>query len=145
MSTIKDITEYYTDYKFRKARLEGYKEEYRDLVVKIYKAGTPKGAKGLIIDDMPHGKSSSFDFMRAYEEVMHLNNIIEVEEFALSIREAVIEKYRDIAGRASTKYQVAMLRLEGRTNQEIADELCISVGRVEHIAAEINKNISGLL
>lgn len=145
MSTIKDMTEYYIDYQTRKARLEGYKQEYRELVLKIYKAGTPRGAKGIIVDDMPHGKGAEIDYLKAYQDIMHLNNLIEIEEFALGIREEVIGKYKDIVGGASAKYQVAMMRLEGKTNQEIADKLCLTVGRVEHIAAEINKNISGLL
>jgi DNA-directed RNA polymerase specialized sigma subunit len=112
-----------------------YETEKEYLLKKLFRG--PSGYKPIDYSGMPHGNSDNTSLDRQIDDIQKLQHMIELEEWAIEALERqakeMKEKIRELKGiDAQVKY---MRDFEGRTLQDIADDLGYSIDRIKQISA----------
>lgn len=140
-SILQELTTFYRNYLLVKTRLNHHKEQEAILLNRLF-VGMPTGSKGIKIDDLPKGTPVRPDLQRTTEELLQCRAEIHTDEATIKLFDETFKDFDAIFSQYSVrKYTILIMRLNGKTNKEIASELGLSHDRVRHIITELNQDL----
>lgn len=121
--------------------LESVIEQIRFYEKMLLKSG-PSDITGINLDGMPHGKHVQISMDRIVEALGRLDSMRYIEECTIeglkAAKEKVDKKMQQLEG---LDFKVCYMRdIEGKSLQEIADELGYSYSTISKISAEHKRN-----
>ena len=137
---VKELAKSYEAYQIAKIKLNHYYTIRWNILRRMGRTG-PRAIGSVKMDGQPVG-NDVFNF--EVEAVKLLEGEQTIADYQATIDEyenlfqdvhQMFEKYKN------KKYMVLVLRMSGKTNQEIADELHITEERVRHIVVELNREL----
>ena len=140
MYCIESYKDLCTEIEIAKTRLE-YLLNQREMLVKLLDNNRPKEIQPVIYSDMPHGSKNFISLDRLVDGINRIDNQIYIETNLLEGMETTKTKIEEkLRGLEGIKYKIAYKKtIEGKTLQQIADELGYSIGYVKNLSMELNK------
>lgn len=140
LDMVKELAKLYEMYEITKLKLNHYHQIRWNILRRMGRSGPhPIGSPRM--DGQP-GASDVFNFEAEAQSLLKVEQTIGDLEEEIEAYETLFKDIHEMFSRyKNNKYSVLVLRMSGKTNAEIADQLNLSEERVRHIVVELNQEL----